>query len=108
MESEGFAACPRCDGTGQCDRLVVIKRILMGGRPDYEIRDGCRFCGNVGVVPEAKATWYAAGRALRAARVARDESLAACAKRLRMNPAVLGDMERGLTDPARALPRAAE
>jgi hypothetical protein len=108
MDTEGLVACPDCAGSGQREPLVVIKRILMGGRPDYEIRNGCRFCGNVGVVPEAKAMWYTAGRALRAARVDRDESLAACAKRIRMNIAVLEDAERGLTDPARALPCAAE
>jgi hypothetical protein len=102
MDTEGLAACPDCEGSGQREPLVVITRVLMGGRPDYEIRNGCRFCENLGVVPEAKAMWYTEGRTLRAARIARDESLDACARRIKVNIAVLEDAERGLADPARA------
>ena len=83
-----MTSCPDCGGAGKIQaiadpgcRLIVIP---------------CRFCKTTGAVSAVELGRRAAGQAHRLARMARDESLFECAKRLGVRSSQVSDYERGL------------
>lgn len=88
--------CPDCAATGKISAFVDYGESRPGEfRTDIE----CSTCRGSGKISETIARWREAGTAHRDARVARRESIMACANRLGLNPAELSAMERGRLDP---------
>ena len=86
--------CPNCSGDG--GGMAHINR---GDKPHTFEYVRCSICSGDGVVSQERADLIAEGRKLREARLARDESLLAMAKRLNMSPAELSGIEVGRAHP---------
>lgn len=87
--------CPDCQG----QKMVAA---LVRGRVPGTVRTGCyamqipcATCAGTGAITAEQAARIEAGARLRAARVARDESIREQAKREGVSPAVISDREQG-------------
>lgn len=94
--SEKRIPCPDCKGEGQ------IFGFINGGPSISTHRAGhlhCFRCGGSGDVPEAMLGWIEAGRAMRADRMRRGETMLTEAKRLEISIATLSSIELGKVNP---------
>lgn len=85
--------CPRCTGDGGYYALVTR---ATGCTEEYLT---CLLCKGDGQISAEVVGWLKEGSDHRNARVARDESLRECAKRLGVSPALLSAMETGRQRP---------
>lgn len=90
--------CPDCNGAGEREGIAHP-----GAR---FIRIECSFCEVSGYITPQRAEWREIGQAHRRARLARDESMMECARRVGVLPSEISGFERGLIDPAKWQPPA--
>lgn len=85
--------CPRCTGDG--GYYAIVTRAT-GCAEEYLT---CDLCKGDGSISDEIVGWLKVGSEHRNARVARDESLRECAKRLGVSPALISAMETGRQRP---------
>ena len=95
-ETTDGSTCPRCDGKGSNPAFVHTES---GSYYDPELK--CDLCKGTGKVSDQTLQWLSAGKRHRDDRVARDESIMECSRRLGIRAAELSAMENGRADPAR-------
>lgn len=88
-----MTTCPRCTGDGGYYALVTR---ATGCAEEYLT---CDLCKGDGKISDEVAGWLKEGVDHRNARVARDESLRECARRLGLSPALISAMETGRQRP---------
>lgn len=88
--------CPRCHGKGTFAAFVDT---ATDGWYDPAIK--CDLCKGTGSIAAQIVEWLEIGRAHYERRIARDESIMECARRLGIRAAELSSMEHGRADPAR-------
>lgn len=86
--------CPRCSGNGQ-----VFCAIDYADRPGEMGYRQCTTCEGAGSITEEYAGRIRKGKDARDARVARGETLRACAYRMGITPVLLSRMEQGVAPP---------
>jgi hypothetical protein len=96
--SVDLQTCDECDGAGQ----VRGSRIACGPGCSVTV-NGLLVCSACRGTGQVNAAWRAKGRALRAARQARDLGLRECAQRLQVSAPVMSDAEHGRIDPTALL-----
>lgn len=84
--------CPNCDGEGGGQAFVNRGEDITKHSVEWIT---CRTCNGDGKVTDERAECIAAGKRMRDARVARQESLLAASKRMGIGPAELSDIEHG-------------
>lgn len=90
--------CPCCDGRGSNAGFICYAD-GSGTRSQYDEAITCDLCKGVGKIAKQIAQWLEIGRAHYLNRVARDESVMECAKRLGLRPSQVSAMEHGRADP---------
>lgn len=93
--AERGVQCPACGGKG-----TVAAFVDTATRGWFDPNLPCDLCGGAGKITDQQMAWRTAGRAHYKARVARQESVRECAKRLGFRTAELSAMEHGRADPA--------
>lgn len=88
--------CPNCAGRGSNPAFVDTAK---GGWFDPALR--CSLCGGTGQISHQTARWLAVGRQHYTRRMARDESVRECARRMGISASELSAMEHGRADPER-------
>ena len=86
--------CPSCDGRGSSAGFICFAD-GSDQRSGYNDAIQCSLCRGAGSISLETAERFRIGREHYKARVARDESLMECAKRLGLKPSELSAMEHG-------------
>lgn len=92
-----MATCPHCDGRGSNAAFIEHAN----GEGSYNPALRCGLCSGSGSVSGQTIGWLSIGSRHRKARIARDESIRECARRMGIGPAELSGMENGRGDPGR-------
>lgn len=84
--------CPRCNGDGGHDAFINRGLDISTHSVEWVC---CLTCLGEGTITEARAAMIEKGKALRAARVARQETLLEASRKLGIGPAELNAIEMG-------------
>jgi hypothetical protein len=87
--------CPECKGNGTIYAIGCGKKGMVGVSFD------CELCKKTGKIDKKTAGWVKAGEQMREDRIARGLVLRLEAKRRKMDPLTLSQMERGILEPVK-------